>query len=372
MVMTPPALQTQLAALQQALAQHVEQSARRHAALQQGLSRLATALQLQQTADAAVDHLHQEQSAKRAHSSSDGTAALCKDVILDTVFSFVGIKDYIYAAGVSRHWRVRYLKLCYSKAARADKADTISKLRTSFRNAAMTAVRLQVAFHSGLNVADLQLKPGASASALVRHSLEPIAVLTSARVYGLQWTADYTRSAASRNDTQLVQWLLQCGCPYDAAIVCDWAQQHGNLDMLKCCDAKEPLSCLVKIKTLLLAGMRGHLHILEWLRGVGAAWPVNIFDEHFRWTLPNVQWALANGRDWTGWGCQQAHLCVKSLRTAAEHNDAECTVSWCHKRNATALFVWAHEHGCPCTCDTGSSAHSNSGDSDNNEYDHDG
>eukprot|EP00953_Heterococcus_sp_UTEX-ZZ885_P012065 6937-Heterococcus_DN1.PRE.5 len=347
--MTLQSLQAHLVALQQQLAQHAQQSTDRHAALQQRFDQLV-ASQPQQTAAAAVHHMHQEQSAKRAHTSCDGTAALCKNVILDTVFSFVGIKDYIYAAGVSRQWRVRYLKLCYSKAARADKAD---KLRTSFRNTATTAVRLQVAFDSGLTVADLQLKPGASALALVYYSFEPIAVLTLARVYGLQWTDDYTRSAEARNDAQLLRWLLQCGCPYEAAVMYDWAQQYGNLDMLKCCDAKEPLSSSVTTKTLLIAGMRDHLHILEWLRGVGAAWP-----GHWLTVAIGLAGTVNN--------------CVKSFRTAAEHNDAECTVAWCHKRNATALFAWAHEHGCPCTCDTGSSAHSNSGDSDNNENDHDG
>eukprot|EP00953_Heterococcus_sp_UTEX-ZZ885_P012054 6936-Heterococcus_DN1.PRE.4 len=295
--MTLQSLQAQLTALQQELAQHDEQSARRHAVLQQGLSRLATAVQLHQVADAG----HQKQSAKRAHMSSDGTSALCEDVILDTVFSFVGIKDYIFAAGVSRQWRVRYLKLCYSETARANKAETISKLRTSFRNAAVTAARLQVAFDSGLTVADLQSKPGASASALARHSSEPIAVLTLARVYGLQWTADYTRAAASRNDTLLVQWMLQCGCPYDAAV------------------------------------------------------------------------ALAKGRDWIGWNCQKANpaqfYCAKTGFTAAEHNDAECTVAGCRKRNPAAVFAWAHDTGCPCICDVASSSHSNSGDSDNDDHD---
>jgi hypothetical protein len=324
--MTLPALLAQLAGVQQQLAERAQRTASIHAALQQ-FSQLASAVQLHQ-----ADADPQEQSAKRAHLALDGTSALCKDVILDTVFSFVGIKDYIYAAGVSRQWRVRYLKLCYSKASREHKRD---KLRTSFRNAAVTAVRLQVAFDSGLTVADLQLQNGASAFALVRHSLEPIAVLTLARVYGLQWTAVYTRSAAARNDTRLVQWLLRCGCPYEAAILCDWAQQHGNLDMLKCCDAKEQLSAALKTKTMLLAGTYGHLHILQWLRDEGAAWPLDIYDGRHRWTLSAVEWAVANGRGWIGWDCQKAHCanfyCERSRVTANEHNDAEYTSVRCSK-----------------------------------------
>ena len=59
---------------------------------------------------------HHEPPAKRAHLLADDGAS---DDILDAVFSFVGVEEYLFAAGVSRKWRVRYLKLCYSEAASA-------------------------------------------------------------------------------------------------------------------------------------------------------------------------------------------------------------------------------------------------------------
>eukprot|EP00953_Heterococcus_sp_UTEX-ZZ885_P012061 6937-Heterococcus_DN1.PRE.1 len=186
------ACQAQLTQPHQQLLQNAEQ-----------LEQLMNASQLQQ--DASVDSLDLKQSAKRVHLlSTSSTSALDNDVILDAVFSYVGIKDYIFVAGVNRRWRVRYLKLCYSEA--ADDTDK-DKLCTSFKHAAMTAARLQVAFDSGLTVADLQNNQSASARALARTSLEPIAALTLARVYGLQRTDEYTQDAAIRDDVHLLQWL---------------------------------------------------------------------------------------------------------------------------------------------------------------------
>jgi hypothetical protein len=326
-----------------------------------------SAVQPQQIAD--TDNLHQKHSAKRAQLALDGASALCKDVILDAVFSYVGIKDYIYAAGVSRQWRGRYLKLCYSKATRGDKT---VKLRTSYESAARTAGRLQLALDCGLTVANLQKNHIASACALIRTSLEPVAVLILARTYGLQWTTDYTRNAAAGNDAQLLQWLLKCGCPYDVSRIAFWVRQHGNADLLECCHAKAPVPADLKQQLLLFAGKRGQLPILKWLHDTDTAWPATFYNDHCCWAVL-VQWALTNGCEWGSWKCQLAtpanFCCLTSFR-AGEHNDAECTAKWCPQRQAAALFAWAHENGCPCSCgDTGSSAHSDSGDNDSDSDD---
>jgi hypothetical protein len=53
-----------------------------------------------------------------------------KDEILDEVFSFVGLGEYYYVASVSRRWRGRYIKLCYTKAT----ADVSDKLRISHKS----------------------------------------------------------------------------------------------------------------------------------------------------------------------------------------------------------------------------------------------
>jgi hypothetical protein len=294
----------------------------------------------------------QSRASKRAHIAFDGTSALCKDVILDTVFSFVGVKDYIYAAGVSRRWRVRYLKLYYNKAASKDHKD---KLSTSFENAAMTAIRLQVAFDSGLTVADLQKHQRASASALVCTSLEPITVLTLARTYGLQWTRDYTREAAVRNDVQLLQWLLRCGCDCNARSVTYWAQEHNNLDMLKCCESAGLLCDDLKEHLLMRAGIDVQLNILQWLRDITTAWPATFYDAYDNcWTVPAVQWALAKGYSWSGWRCQQAKaanfncavngltagstMMLSALQRTARSEKQQCCL---HGHMSTAILAYA-------------------------------
>jgi hypothetical protein len=394
------ALQAQLTQIQQQLAKLAQQSASRHEALQQQvvqsasdrselkhqlsvLAQLITASQpmldtaaVPTSASTCFESCDSRQSGafKRAHLTDDRTSSLNEDVILNEVFNYVGIKDYIYAAGVSRKWRVRYLKLCYSKATSKEQKD---KLSTSFKNAAMTAARLQWAFDSGLTVADLQKHQRASASALACTSLEPITVLTLARTYGLQWTRDYTLEAAVRNDVQLLQWLLRCGCDCSAASVTYWAQQqHNNLDMLKCCESAGLLCDDLKAHMLVRAGIDGQLNILQWLRDMYTAWPVMLYEAYDNcWTVPAIQWALANGCSWSGWRCQHAKAanfnCAVNGLTAGDHNDDACTAAHCMKRKAAVLFAWAHEHGCPCSCGDPSSPveHHDSGDSDNDSDD---
>jgi hypothetical protein len=49
---------------------------------------------------------------KRARIAAGGDAfPLEKDEILDGVFSFVGLGEYFFAAGLSRRWKGRYIKL---------------------------------------------------------------------------------------------------------------------------------------------------------------------------------------------------------------------------------------------------------------------
>jgi hypothetical protein len=218
----------------------------------------------------------------------------------------------------------------------------------------MTAVRLQLAFDSGLTIAYVETNHVVSANALALTSLEPVAVLSLARVYGLQWTVDYTRNAAFKNDLSLLQWLVMCDCPSGEFSEAHWAVHHGNVEMLKFCHtAIARLSESLKKDMLWKAGKRGHLAILQWLRDKGSAWPATFHGPPGCWTVPAIQWALNNGCTWGSWKCQQArpagYTCTRKGRTTAEHSDADCTAAWCPKRSAAALFAWAHEHGCPCT-----------------------
>jgi hypothetical protein len=73
------------------------------------------------------DTLH-EQIDQRAQCTQDAIPVLARDEVLDTVFSFIGIGDYNYAAGVCRNWRGRYMKLYCSTAAGADCTGMACKL----------------------------------------------------------------------------------------------------------------------------------------------------------------------------------------------------------------------------------------------------
>ena len=70
----------------------------------------ATAEHNDDTAEAS-DNLH-EHIHQRARFEQDVIPVLARDEVLDTVFSFVGIGDYYYVAGVCRNWRHRYTTFC--------------------------------------------------------------------------------------------------------------------------------------------------------------------------------------------------------------------------------------------------------------------
>jgi hypothetical protein len=67
---------------------------------------------------------------------------------------------------------------------------------------------------------------------IVIQSLEPIPVLTLARVRGLQWVSNLTTFSAYMGKLQLLQWLHECGCHWDEKLVNISAARCGNIDML--------------------------------------------------------------------------------------------------------------------------------------------
>eukprot|EP00953_Heterococcus_sp_UTEX-ZZ885_P009066 5383-Heterococcus_DN1.PRE.2 len=164
---------------------------------------------------------------KRARVAGDGRSPLAEDEILDTVFSCVGIGDYIFTGAVSRRWRGRYTKLCHNKAKEGRK----DKLVTAHNSALFTAARLQLALRSSLTVSALQ-KNDKLPEYIVTQSLEPIPVLTLARVHGLQWVIDLTTFSAFKGKLQLLQWLHECGCPWDEKVACINATRRGHIGIL--------------------------------------------------------------------------------------------------------------------------------------------
>jgi hypothetical protein len=168
-----------------------------------------------------------EHAKKRARLADDSTSPLDDDEILDVVFSFVGIGDYIYTGAVSRKWRGRYTKLCHNSAKQGKK----DNLTTAHSSTVFTAARLQLALKSSLTIAELQ-RNTMYLSYIVRLSLDPIAVLTLAKTHDFQWRPHLARLSAQYDKLELLQWVRECGCPWKDKEVCIQAARNGNIDML--------------------------------------------------------------------------------------------------------------------------------------------
>jgi hypothetical protein len=136
--------------------------------------------------------VHQQ---KRARAHAPSLHPLDKDEILDEIFSYVGRKEWLYAEGVCRRWRGRYLSMCYK--GRTSKAEAV--YQTSHKSSIVTAARFSLALDNGLTM------PNESQAAkffddLPKVSREPILVLTLARVLrGIKTTAQTQLFMAAMN-----------------------------------------------------------------------------------------------------------------------------------------------------------------------------
>jgi hypothetical protein len=315
------------------------------------------------TADAgankAVEHRHQ-----RVRVDTDHIAVLARNEVLDTVFSFVGIGEYYYVAGVCRNWRGRYMTLCSQI-----EGNKSSRLNTCRASIVMTAARLQLALDNGLTCEKLVQHSWLLAYAVAEQSIEPVPVLTLARVYGLQWTYDFTSAAAEVKRYDLLKWLHKCGCTLDLDLIREDAYDSDDLEHMKqlyTITGPWPADHLTDM--LWDSGCYNDLDTAKWCREQGAAWPTSFY-HHFVseieeinrstsdcWTLRCVQWAIANGSTWRTWRCQDvAPQLYRCKSDDTEHSDDTCN-SNCHRKNAIEVFRWAHQNGCPYTCNEAAAA----------------
>ena len=219
----------------------------------------------------------EQRKCARVVDDSSLRSPLDKDELLDTGFSYVGVDDYLFAAGVCRRWRGRYIKLCYNKAALAVKVD---KLRTSFKSAIVTAARLHLALtgSNSLTIAELQANDNTLAKQITRYALDPIAVLTLARVRELTWTTWLCEGAACNNKLELLKWLRESGCPWEEVPVCTGATRSGHVDLLQWLQQNTTAwSDGFKDALLCLACWSDQLTAAKWLRQQGAQWPVRFY-----------------------------------------------------------------------------------------------
>jgi hypothetical protein len=259
------------------------------------------------------------------------------------VFSFVGGGDHLYAAGVSRLWRGRYLQYC----ARATTATHTTKCVTRHRSSIMSDSRLQHAKRSGLRITDLDMTQPKHAELICRYSLEPERVLTVLRLHGVPWDHVLCRKAAYFCRLRLLQWLHSNDCQWLEANVLMNASRGGSVDVLGWLQTvTKPWPQRVAAKMLNAAASCGELAAAQWLRAAGAAWPSS-FASTFKemttgtcqqcWSVSAVQWAVeACGSGWLDWKCDD----YAAEKYTAPYN----------KQQAALVFSWAHANGCPCTC----------------------
>eukprot|EP00953_Heterococcus_sp_UTEX-ZZ885_P017020 9553-Heterococcus_DN1.PRE.3 len=152
---------------------------------------------------------HEQKRARRAPTTA---LPLEADEVLDEIFGYVGRKEWLYAGGVCRRWRGRYLSMCYK--ARASKADPVYQTRHSSSFA--TAARFSLALGSGLKMPQTDNEVGKFFDDLPKLSQQPIDVLTLARVHGAAWHSNMCTDAAYFGNLELLKWLHAAGCPWDA------------------------------------------------------------------------------------------------------------------------------------------------------------
>jgi hypothetical protein len=285
---------------------------------------------------------------KIARFADDSASPLDKDELLDKVFGYVGLGEYVYAAGVSRRWRGRYLKLCYTEAGPAGE-----KLCTYYSSAIITTARLQMALDSKLTMAALE-QSSSFAEDLVWYSLDPISVITLAKVYDMKWSPRFTSAAADSDNLELLKWLHKVGCPWLVRQVMDVAARHDSARMLQWMhSATKPWSADTAAKAMASAADSSTTDSITFLRTVGVEWPDRFYKSPFGqcWPARAVQVALADGCAWGEWKCADlAPDLFYCISEGGTHKDDDC-IPYCDRKHAVELFAWAHQNGCPCTCE---------------------
>jgi hypothetical protein len=240
---------------------------------------------------------------QRLHYSSsfDSASPFDRDEVLDHLFSYVGGGDHLYAAGVSRRWRGRYLQYCAQTTTCAQD----KKLATRNRSVIMSKSRLLHAKANGFSIASLDMTQDKHAELLCKHSLEPERVLTVLHLHGVPWDVMMCRNAAFLNKLGLLQWLHSNDCEWEEGSVLCNASRGGSVPMLLwLVTVTQPWSEAILGEMLTAAASCDRLAAAQWLGARGAQWPLAFASEYIDinnvatkqcWSVSTVQWAVAAG-----------------------------------------------------------------------------
>lgn len=286
-----------------------------------------------------------QQAAQRQYCSPE--SPLKQNSVLQSVFSFVGKRDYTYVAGVCRLWRGRYMN--FSEGTH----------ETHWSAAITTPQRLMLAFQQGLSLMMCD-QMCTFLETVMTQGQEPMQNLLMCRAKGMAWHALTASAVAAFGDLSMMQQVIALGCPWKAWFVAHnvgWRPSHVAIPMLKWLHSQPGWTLTASQRSFERAGVHGRIETIIWLRTeLNAPWPQVFVSRQLRhsgldlggppikgvlicWDLSAIKWAFANGCGWGDWRCQ--------------HYDAGWYKN--HKNGterAKAVLTWAHEQeGCPCTCD---------------------
>jgi hypothetical protein len=143
------------------------------------------------------ERFQQQQQQQKGH-VADSSSPLDKDDILDAVFSYVCIGDYIFTGAVRKRWKERYTTLCSNAPEEYRKCTTLS-------SAVTTAARLQHAADNDLDMKEVQLY--VFAETVVMYSLQPTIIPPLRGEDLCNWQDILWRYAVKHNKLQLLQSL---------------------------------------------------------------------------------------------------------------------------------------------------------------------
>jgi hypothetical protein len=226
------------------------------------------------TADNAVSEtsvvdMPQQQPRQQQQLADMPTPVLAREEVLATVFSFVGIGDHYYVAGVCKIWRDRYKSFCHKTPTKWSKV--ILPPHTSYSSIVVTAARLQLALDNGLTINRANTEWPCS---LVAHSLEPVQVLQLARLLGMLWDQAITVYALDCRKYELCKWL--CRCPLNLKAINDDVLESDDFEHMKQVSASTGPWATKTLTGIMDYGASCHkLDTVKWCREQGAAWPIS-------------------------------------------------------------------------------------------------
>jgi hypothetical protein len=137
--------------------------------------------------------------------------------------------EHLFVGAVDRRWRGRYLRHCVLNG----RSKRTRKFVTRHHSVLVRETRLQLALQSRLRASSINFDKKNNAVYVVKHSIEPQAVIAKATSNGAAWSERLPACAAAAGNLQLLIWLRSRGCPWKSREVVVLAARSGSVAMLQ-------------------------------------------------------------------------------------------------------------------------------------------